>query len=190
MPQGGANPASLVAHLTRLEDLSLWLVGFEIIAHMSALTCVTRLFVHLHRGILQLPLGLPTFLSSLVRLQWVHLDWFLNGLNMEQFMSCFAVLHNLEILGLRFLPAPADNGSAGNISELGRQQLWPLLGLRLLKVFLLAGPWTVEQGVVDSWQQSRKEMGTRPFELLLLTGPPFNEQEVETAVKRMYSFFN
>jgi F-box-like len=187
IPLGGANPASLVAHLTRLEALSMGVEGLGIIPHLSALTCLTKLFVG-HRGALQLPLPLPTFLSSLVRLQILHLDWSLNGLSIEQFMSCFAVLHNLEVLGMRFCPAPPNSGSADNISELGRQQFWPLLRLRLLKVFLLKGPWTVEQGVVDSWQQSRKEMGTRPFELLLLTGPPFNGQELEAAYRRIWTY--
>jgi F-box-like len=187
LPQGGANPASLLTHVTRLEHLFLWNVGFEIIPHLSTLTGLTRLFVKLHPGTLQLPLGLPTFIWSLVRLQKLYLDWSLNGLSIEQFMSCFAVLHNLEVLGLSFWPAPPNSGSADNISELGRQQLWPLLGLRLLKVFLLMGPWKIEQGVVDSWQQSRKEMGTRPFELFLMTGPPYNEQDVEAANRRIWT---
>jgi hypothetical protein len=158
----GPNLGSLVAYLTRIQDLDLTLEEFEVVPHLSTLTGLTRLAVpvqHIRTS------GLPTFLSTLVRLGSLHLSWYLdlNDKIMEQFMCCFTMLHDLESLHLILLPPAPGCPLDGNSSVLGWQQLRPLLGLRLLEVFQLTEPWTIPQEVVDSWQQLRQEMGLRPL---------------------------
>jgi hypothetical protein len=78
-------------------------------------------------------------------------------------MSCFSMLHDLEILILDLRPLSlGDSPLHCNVSVLGRQQLRLLLGLQLLESSFHGG-WTVEREVLDSWQQSRRQMGLRPL---------------------------
>jgi hypothetical protein len=166
--EGAPNMANLVADLTRIQNLELNLEVFEVIPHQSALTGLTRLGIHGSWFSFQdepnRPSGLPSFLSTLVRLRVLSLSWSLNDIYVEEFMSCFTMLHDLEILSLDLEPPPLASPLDGNISVLGWNQLWPFFGLRLLEVFHVK-PWTVEQEVVDSWQQSWRQMGAGPLKL-------------------------
>jgi hypothetical protein len=154
--------AGLFADFTRIQNLDLKLEVFEVVPYLSALTGLTRLVIYVRKC---RALGRPTFLSTLVRLRILELRWSLHGMYVEQFTSCFTRLHDLESLTLKLRPPPWGRPVDCNSSVLGMHQLWPLLSLRLLEVFYVTEPWTIEQDVVDSWQQIRQMMGVRPLRL-------------------------